>query len=723
MHIRVFLLLIYFLTIPALAQVSNTKEITGQVQEQVNKIKKEIAALEKKIDDARINNEDPATIKVLEDTLAMMKEMLATIEDLNKDLLKTDDRPVNQAALDDNKETVPNRDSKRISMLPDKTLTDAELVVFVKKIHSEVERLLPAKYKTEASKIYDTEKAEKRSSNYINNVATNLWMTGYNELAIYILGKECTADTENDNNLSNYAAFLTMMHAEHAALPILQYLNNKYPSNSTILNNIGQAWYGLGDMNNANKFLDTAILLYPRHSQANQTKSRIQQSEGETQDAIESIKRAIKENYTYEKEARLNKLGGKLEYNDMPFRYWMKPEPLGIEKFMFVIPDYVTEGGTAAVISEMEWTDFRKKIAIAANKINDEIVIIDQKAAAYNTRFIANPMIQKPYSNSVYRNGSRKMQLLIEWFSERATRLDKKMIEAKDSVDKWNAEYYEAVNAHKNYNNSRGIEGDCIFLMSLAKAFNSKANALWQERNNELLTFYKQFLNTQANLSLYATTDKSLYDQRIAYIKKGFLGQLANLQCAYEVGCIPTMPEEKFGKNLPDFDSLTCQYKDEFFFPPFTTIKTECNKMSTEFNIDTELGLKIKIGWEEDLNRDKITKGTLELGYEAGADTHLGGPLKGELKAEAALGIEVTQEGIKEVYIKAGVSGELTGQIDELFQEETGFMHSKGTTVANLELKSSWNAGTKGKEGTIGTNLSGEALKNINFTTSQIQSN
>lgn len=122
------------------------------------------------------------------------------------------------------------------------------------------------------------------------------------------MGKACVSDMSNSNNLNNYAAFLTMAGGEHAALPILQKLNLQYPGNSTILNNIGQAWYGLGEMNNANQYLDSAMHFYGNHSQANQTKSEIQKSEGKTQESIESLKRSIKENYTPEKEVQLENL-------------------------------------------------------------------------------------------------------------------------------------------------------------------------------------------------------------------------------------------------------------------------------------------------------------------------------------------------------------------------------------------------------------------------------
>ena len=184
--------------------------------------------------------------------------------------------------------------------------------------------------------------------------------------------------------------------------------------------------------------------------------------------------------------ARLNKLGGKLEYGDMPFRYWMKPEPLGIEKFILTIPEYIMDGGMPAANNEMEWNDYRRRIEEAINKVGN-IKLLEAKADAYTARFLANPMIEKPYNNPVFRNAKRKMALLFEWQADRVPWLDKKMNEAEDSVVKWHQEYRNAVNAHKEYNNTRGMPGDCGVLKSLAFAFNIKTNTLWQQRNSELL--------------------------------------------------------------------------------------------------------------------------------------------------------------------------------------------------------------------------------------------
>src|SRR5258706_14920881 len=108
----------------------------------------------------------------------------------------------------------------------------------------------------------------------------------------------------NMDNLNNYAAFLSMMGAEQAAIPILLYLNNKFPNNNTILNNMGQAWFGLGDMTASKKYLEAATELYPTHSMANLTLSKIYLSgpSPDTTKAKDALKRSISESYCADKE-------------------------------------------------------------------------------------------------------------------------------------------------------------------------------------------------------------------------------------------------------------------------------------------------------------------------------------------------------------------------------------------------------------------------------------
>lgn len=690
MRIIFFLLMAFLIVQPVLAQEKppTQKEMLTQMLEAINELNNQIVELEKQIAEAKKNKEEASTIKDLEDQLAMLKKQVAMMGAVGKKISGIPEKTFQQAAAKDDNTSIPKKDLARIKMMPDKILADAELIPFVKKVHSGVEKLLNDKDKAEAQKIYSSLKAGKKSSVYISNVASSLWMSNYPEIALYIFGKECVANMENANNLCNYAAFLTMTGGEHAALPILSNLNRRFPNNSTILNNIGQAWFGLGDMNNAGRYLDSTIKIYKHHSEANKTKSDIEKSEGRTGESIESLKRSLKENYTPEKEAEIVARGGIVRFVDFWMVYPLKAEPLGIEQFIFSIPAYPFQGGPAAQISYNEWYDFRTKLRATIEALEAEIEVLKTKADAYKQQLLANPKILYPYNTTAYKRANRKLILLGEWAVDRLETLVKQKYSIDEQIGIWKEEYNTAL---KNVD-------ECGAKKDLATAYLSNANGLRQQFNGNWMSFQKQVMNSHAGLSLYANADRSNYLLSLAVSKVVFLGQLAGMQCEFEVGCSKTDPPPPTGRGLlPDFDELNCQYKDTIFIPPFTTIKTECNKMSVEFDIDTETGLKVKAGWEENLNTGKFTKGSLELGFEISPELPNLGPLQPELKVEGAIGLEFTWDKITELHVRASASGELTG-----FVPETGFMENKLATKASPIMKSeakiSWNAGKKSSD-------------------------
>jgi len=729
---RVLILLLIFLidilfanSQPAKQKIPSQKEIQGQMQSIINDLNKQIVDLEKQIEEAKKDKEDEATIKGLEDQLAMLKKQVEMMSGVSKGIAKMPKAVVKEAIEKDSIEqlhlvSVPKLDKKRIALIPKETLTDAQLTIFVKKVHSEVEKLIPKEDKEEASKIYAAAKALNKSSNAINNIASNLWASGQPEQALYMLGQECAANPNNGNNLNNYAAFLTMAGGEQAAIPILQNLDNKYSGNSTIMNNIGQAWYALGDMNKAKQQLDKTIAAYKNHPQANQTKAWILKSEGKDKEAIEALKRSIQEVYTTEKDHLLDKLGYKLKFRDFSFPYpgksgnTSKPvvEQLGIDKFIRALPAYPFEGGKTAQISYDEWYDFRQKVNAAKEVVEAKILTLDPLVQAHNMRIVANSKLLEPYNNHVHNTALRKLMVLSEWLVDRILEVDKENKALGDSLEKWKEEYNNAI---------KGVK-ECGPRKDAATNFLLKANTRHQQINNKYLNILKGYSNTMARLVLYSSTDESEYLMLIETIKRGVLTTLQGLPCEFEVGCDPTSSQQQGqSKALPDFDSLTCQYKDEMYIPPFTVIKTECNIMTTTIDVGTEtlfkaFELKVKLGMVENLNSGKITKGTLEITAEAGVVSGNIGPVKGEIKGGLGAGIEVTSDGVKEVYIKTTATAELTGHIDEpdpRFLEEE-IMDSKGSTIGGVEAKVSWNAGPKGDWGFQHSNTSGSVSHFLN---------
>ena len=207
---------------------------------------------------------------------------------------------------------VPARNSAKIASIP-ATPSAAALPTFITTVHNAVTLALSPAEKTNAESLYEYIRSKPDIGTA--NAAISLWIQSRPMPAVYLMGKACQAEPGNINNLNNYAAMLTMAGGEQAAIPILQTLNKRFPNNSTVLNNLGQAWFGLGEIDKASRYLDSAIKIYSYHSQANFTKSLIEEKKGNTQAAITAMQRSIKKSYSPDKESKLREL--EKEYQGM----------------------------------------------------------------------------------------------------------------------------------------------------------------------------------------------------------------------------------------------------------------------------------------------------------------------------------------------------------------------------------------------------------------------
>ena len=417
MHIIIFLLLISFVSSHSFSQKPSKAEMQPQMNELVGQLNKKIADLEKQIAEAKKNKEDPEKIKQLEGQVKMLKNQVSTMGSLNKTATTMSGNSFQQTTRDKNA-TVPQKDLARINTLPKKILSDAELYSFMKIVHAGVEKLVPANERTEALNIYNETKAEYKTTAIVANAANGCWMLGHWEKALIIMGKVCLDDITDADNLNNYASFLISTGGEQAAIPILEYLNEKYPKNSTIRNNLGQAWFGLGDIEKAKMHLSEATAIYPNHSMANSSLSQIAQSESDNEKAISFLKASIKENYDAEKEGQLEKLGGKLKYADMPdFNYPMQKDPFGIQAIIQSYPDKFPSriGDDETVHSINRYFNGARKLT---RELDDEMERLGKKIFDDNNKLYADPAYQQeylePFNCPAYKLAQRSVLLVWE---------------------------------------------------------------------------------------------------------------------------------------------------------------------------------------------------------------------------------------------------------------------------------------------------------------------
>ena len=691
MRIIIALLVVTLIAKPVFSQTPSKKEMQEQMQQAIKDLNNQIKELEKQIAEGKKNKEELEVIKGMEDDLAMLKKQAIMMGNMSKGVSNMSDRTFQQAANEDNNEDVLKKDINRIKTLPEKVLTHAELTIFVKNITAEVEKKISPEQLKQALAIYKIAKEKKLEAD-IGNFASLCWMNSYTELALYFAGKACLADMKNPDNLNNYAAFLSMTGGEHLALPILENLNQQFPGNSTVLNNMGQAWHGLGEINNAKKYLNDAMHAYAMHPQANRTMGRIQKAEGRAQESIESLKRAIKESYDPDIEAEIENLGGKLKYEDVPFRYPGKAEQIGVEKFFQSIPAYPFVGGETASASWIEWSDFKEKVMAAKEAVGMKLKILKAKVEAYTKKVIADQSLLQPYNNKVHITARRKSLLLIEWYNDRLALLNTEMMDAANLIAQYRDEMEQALKSLT----------ECSARKDAATTFLSKANLLNQQVSSKGQLLHKEFINAEAWLALYTSTDRSLYELEIEKIKEGVLIALYGLHAEFDVGCIKTeTPRREYSRQLPDFDEKYCQYKTELsvpFMEKTFSIKVECNKMTTKFDLPF-----VSAEIQENLNTNKlieVVKGQVEFSQGFSKDIALSGPLSAEMEMKIGAFVEFNSSGITDVGIQGTLSATAsTTNLDKSIVMEDGSKYSvPGVGEQKLELgvsvRSSWNAGT-----------------------------
>jgi len=698
MRILFILLFTFFITQPFISNAQSVKEMQAEMQNEIKDLKKHITDLEKQI--ATAKKENPSGVEDLQKELTQLKQQLSLMEQSMKNLAKMPSTLTQQVEKENNNDgDIPGLDKDRIKQIPDKILSNAELTVFVKNMQVEIEKKILPLQKTQAALMFSKAKENGSSPAAIGNMASLCWMNGYAEIALYLMDKACLSDMTNADNLNNLSAFLTMTGGEHLALPILDNLNAQYPNNSTILNNMGQAWFGLGDMLKAKNYLEKAVMYYAIHSQANKTLCKIYKSEGNKTKAVQAIKNSMKKSYSSEKEDMLNDLGEKMGYDELVWKY-PKPagEPLGLDKFLAIMPEYPMNVSDAE-LKDAQWQYFIKQINNAQEKVIEEIEQLEKIKEAYEVK-LQNPSLQPslmmPYNNPVWKAAIRKLLLFEEWKMDKSLRMYKKREQVDEEVQKLKEKYMEAMEKQTDGIDAQGRQ-ECAQRNALANTFMSAANTLWHDFQLEFIKFEKQSIQEEIGYLMYTSIDPSFFELYKARNKSHFLSTLTTLRYEYVAPCItPKKPEGKRGP-LPDFDDVNCQYKTELSLGSMFSIKVECNKMTTKFDLPY-----VKAEIVENLNTNKsidIIKGSVEISQGFSKEIPMKGPIKAEVEAKVGAFVEFDNSGITDV----GITGEAGVKMET--QNVEGIKMEDGTTVSvpgvneqkvemGVGVRTSWNAGT-----------------------------
>jgi tetratricopeptide (TPR) repeat protein len=598
----------------------------------------------------------------------------------------------------------PKRDAARIAAIPKTTLTKAGVSAYVQSVHLKIKQTISTGLQQKIQQQFELIRSQQPGKNVTATAAVGYWTLGNPQAALLLMSQACQENPSDDNNLNNLAAMLSMSGGEHLAIPILQLLNKQYPKNSTILNNIAHAWFGLGDMANASRYADSTIRLCAWHPQANQIKAAIEESKGNHDAAVKAAKQAISRMHTPDKERALNDLGYELKSDDIIWGPKNAPDQLGLSKFTWPgIPKSVEESDQA----EDTWNKFRQAwdARMASLKAENEVL-----QAAYQEAF----QRRMQHDMNAANTGARSSALMEGVVPKAVIKLqpyvnDLMELEAKEPfglalyalqdtirlIEEEHAKRMEEITRTISPGGEgTGVnEGYCAAIdeanSDLLYRVNSRVEAFCQRHRDRA----KKRITEMVNFKLYsefpekfALTVNEAKIEWLSYIimpKDQLKFRSPNQFC------------RKGGKTkgtlhvLPEYDDINCQYRSRFALA-LNSIETACGRTIVKINVPS-----LKSEWEfrsadREENRniwDEFQRCTIEI--SAGRSKEFGnGPLQLEAKAQATGFLEFDRTGLKDAGIKVEVGVDVTTNVVD------SKVDTKGATVEVL-----------GKE--VGTNIGG----------------
>lgn len=199
--------------------------------------------------DEQLRNMDPEARKQFEQ---MMGEVGAKTAMENAEKKLDNNAPVSMGVL--RRSTDPEFIPDRISALTIAATPESkgQLIAYLQPIFTETDRLLKSENK---NAVKDLLNQGENTGKY----AMVFWANNELDKALYLLLNACMINPCDMVSLNNLSALLTISGYAHKSLPILLYAQKSLPENGTIAGNTGQAYLSLGNVEQANSFLLTAV--------------------------------------------------------------------------------------------------------------------------------------------------------------------------------------------------------------------------------------------------------------------------------------------------------------------------------------------------------------------------------------------------------------------------------------------------------------------------------
>jgi tetratricopeptide (TPR) repeat protein len=199
----------------------------------------------------------------------------------------------------------PAKNKAVLSSVPKKLFTKPELIGYLNELYAQLSKKMPPGI---ASSVEAMATRYNNDASKMGAAAVAGWYTNYREESLLLIVKAAANNPDNGLLLNNCAAMLNMGGIEQKSIPLLKYLLQSYSASSMVLNNLGQAYAGLGETDTAMIYFGRCLKIEPENPEANNTAGQIEASKGNTEKAISYFEQSFKGAYSKPAELKLRRI-------------------------------------------------------------------------------------------------------------------------------------------------------------------------------------------------------------------------------------------------------------------------------------------------------------------------------------------------------------------------------------------------------------------------------
>lgn len=214
--------------------------------------------------------------------------------------------------------------SPKLKLLPALPFTEDAYIKYLQELYLKISGAINSDEKRKADEYLKINKLTQ--SRNISNAALAAWLQNSPKAGLYLYSKAVSVNSSDALTANNFSAFLIMGGLPEKAIPILDYWNKQKPGEPSILCNLGNAYYRLGDSPNAMKYLQQCVQKDSLNPTANKILCIMYLKKGDVKKAEENGSRSIATCIDDQVISILRQLNSKVKPGEIMSNYPPMPE-------------------------------------------------------------------------------------------------------------------------------------------------------------------------------------------------------------------------------------------------------------------------------------------------------------------------------------------------------------------------------------------------------------